>query len=122
MVNYIQTIVQTLIARLTNFPEGLCVTPLINPAANSVAVLLFPPLLAFTARIALATCSLSSGSSRATFLLLGLRVVLFGDLRAFFFGGRVCTKHPQQQLLLLQLWLFLLLVVLICRRDASLMK
>ena len=76
MVNYSQTIVQTLIARLTNFPEGLCVTPLINSAANSVAVLL-----------ALATRSLSSGSSGVTFVLLGLRVVLLGDLRAVFVGG-----------------------------------
>ena len=55
-------------------------------------MLLFPPLLAFTAHIALATYSLSSGSSGATFLLLGLRVMLFGDLRAFFLGGTSVYK------------------------------
>lgn len=71
---------------LTHLPEGLQVTPLMIAAANSAASEFFPPFFLFTARIALARRSLSSGSSGKAFLLLGLRG-LDGLFLGFLEGG-----------------------------------
>ena len=72
--------------------------------------------------LALATSSLSSRSSGATFLLLALRVVLFGDLGVFFFGDTSVYEASSATAFFITALAVLLLVVLICCQDASLMK
>lgn len=68
-------------------------------AANSAALSLFPPLLAFTARIASATRALSIGHSGKAFLLLGLRG-LDGLFLGFLAGDGVVEPSSATALLM----------------------